>query len=303
MALALVFVLLAQLLVDQGMGDRAPVQRREITPLQVDTAFWVALVATGGLLTVALFLLAWPISELLGEPDLQPILQVLSLTFVLAAFTTIQIALLRRPGLPQPLPARVGRLGGWRRGGRLRGTCGVGRLGAGGPAGRLGRLLGAHPVVGHDVAAVMECLARRVRQPLPVRHPHRGWRRDHLHEPQRRQPAGGRGAGPGRAGVLRGRLSDPDRHPGRSDKYHAQDDLPGLQPAAGRPGAHGAHLQPGHGGRGHRDPARLHCGGHRGAGAYRRSVRRSLAGAERSVAQVCCSSVRWWPSRPSASPC
>ncbi len=93
-ALALVFVLLAQLLVDQGMGD-ALVQRREITPLQVDTAFWVA-VATGGLLTVALFLLAWPISGLLGEPDLQPILQVLSLTFVLAAFTTIQIALLRR---------------------------------------------------------------------------------------------------------------------------------------------------------------------------------------------------------------
>src|SRR6186997_81853 len=36
-ALALVFVLLAQLLVDQGMGD-ALVQRREITPLQVDTA-------------------------------------------------------------------------------------------------------------------------------------------------------------------------------------------------------------------------------------------------------------------------
>ena len=59
-ALAMVFVLFAQLLVDQGMGD-ALVQRREITPLQIDTAFWVA-VATGGLLTVALFLLAWPIS-------------------------------------------------------------------------------------------------------------------------------------------------------------------------------------------------------------------------------------------------
>ncbi|HEY8177322.1 MAG TPA: lipopolysaccharide biosynthesis protein [Candidatus Limnocylindria bacterium] len=93
-ALAMVFVLFAQLLVDQGMGD-ALVQRREITPLQIDTAFWVA-VATGGLLTVALFLLAWPIAALLGEPELQPILQVLSLTFVLAAFTTIQIALLRR---------------------------------------------------------------------------------------------------------------------------------------------------------------------------------------------------------------
>src|SRR4030095_16108225 len=58
-------------------------------------AFWVA-VSTGGLLTVALFLLAWPIAALLGEPELRPILQVLSLTFVLAAFTSIQIALLRR---------------------------------------------------------------------------------------------------------------------------------------------------------------------------------------------------------------
>jgi O-antigen/teichoic acid export membrane protein len=93
-ALAMVFVLFAQLLVDQGMGD-ALVQRREITPLQIDTAFWVAL-STGGLLTVLLFLLAWPIAGLLDEPQLQPILQVLSPIFVLAAFTTIQIALLRR---------------------------------------------------------------------------------------------------------------------------------------------------------------------------------------------------------------
>jgi O-antigen/teichoic acid export membrane protein len=93
-ALAMVFVLFAQLIVDQGMGD-ALVQRREITPIQVDTAFWVA-VLTGGLLTVVLFLFAGPISALLSAPGLQPVLQVLSPTFVAAALTTIQIALLRR---------------------------------------------------------------------------------------------------------------------------------------------------------------------------------------------------------------
>lgn len=93
-ALAMVFVLLAQLVVDQGMGD-ALVQRREITPAAIDTAFWVA-VLTGGLLTVTLFLAAGPISALLAAPGLQPILQVLSISFVVASLTTIQIAMLRR---------------------------------------------------------------------------------------------------------------------------------------------------------------------------------------------------------------
>jgi O-antigen/teichoic acid export membrane protein len=93
-ALAMVFVLFAQLVVDQGMGD-ALVQRRQITPIQVDTAFWVAVV-TGGLLSLLLFLLAGQISAVLGVPGLQPILQVLSPSFLAAALTTIQIALLRR---------------------------------------------------------------------------------------------------------------------------------------------------------------------------------------------------------------
>jgi PST family polysaccharide transporter len=93
-ALALVFIQFAQLIVDQGMGD-ALVQRREVTPIQVDTAFWVA-VATGTLLTVALFLLSGPIAGGLDAPGLGPILQALSPLFLVAALTTIQIALLRR---------------------------------------------------------------------------------------------------------------------------------------------------------------------------------------------------------------
>ena len=93
-ALAVVFVNLAQVFIDQGLGD-AIIQRRELTRSHIDTAFWVA-IGTGVLLTAAGAVLAIPVSTLLGEPDLRPILQVLSLTFVLAAMSSIQIALLRR---------------------------------------------------------------------------------------------------------------------------------------------------------------------------------------------------------------
>ncbi|MGI8929656.1 MAG: lipopolysaccharide biosynthesis protein [Candidatus Limnocylindrales bacterium] len=93
-ALAAVFVAFAQLLVDQGLGD-ALIQRQAVTRSQIDTAFWVAVV-TGVLLTVVGFIFAGPIATALGEPRLEQILQTLSLTFVLAAFTSIQVALLRR---------------------------------------------------------------------------------------------------------------------------------------------------------------------------------------------------------------
>jgi O-antigen/teichoic acid export membrane protein len=93
-ALAVVFVALAQLIVDQGLGD-ALVQRREITPSHVDTAFWVAM-ATGAVLTVVAFVAAWPIAAAVDEPALVPVLQVLSVTFILSALTSIPIALLTR---------------------------------------------------------------------------------------------------------------------------------------------------------------------------------------------------------------
>ena len=93
-ALAVVFVNFAQVFVDQGLGD-ALIQRRELTRSHIDTAFWVA-IATGVLLTALGLVLAIPIAALLEEPDLRPILQVLSLAFVLAAMSSIQIALLRR---------------------------------------------------------------------------------------------------------------------------------------------------------------------------------------------------------------
>lgn len=91
---AAIFVGFAQLLVDQGLGD-AVVQRPTLTRRQLDTAFWSSML-TGLLLTVAGVLLAVPIASLLGDQRLEPIIQVLSVTFVLTALSSIQTGLLRR---------------------------------------------------------------------------------------------------------------------------------------------------------------------------------------------------------------
>src|SRR5687767_1575168 len=93
-ALAAVFVAFVQLFVDSGLGD-ALIQRRSVTRGQIDTAFWVAVV-TGGLLTVAGIIVAPLIAMLVGEPEIGPILQWLSFSFILTAFSSIQLALLRR---------------------------------------------------------------------------------------------------------------------------------------------------------------------------------------------------------------
>jgi O-antigen/teichoic acid export membrane protein len=111
-ALAVVFVGLAQVVVDQGLGD-ALIQRPQITRAHIDTAFVVAML-TGAALTVIGLIAAGPIASLLAEPELAPILQVLSLTFVLAAFTSIQVALLRRELMFRTLAVRTlaGSMGG-----------------------------------------------------------------------------------------------------------------------------------------------------------------------------------------------
>jgi O-antigen/teichoic acid export membrane protein len=93
-ALAAVFVQFAQLFVDQGLGD-ALIQFKSVTRLQINTAFWVAVV-TGLLFMVLGFLVAVPISVVLNEPGLAPIIAVLSLTFLETSFSSVQMALLRR---------------------------------------------------------------------------------------------------------------------------------------------------------------------------------------------------------------
>lgn len=93
-ALAATFVALVQLFVDQGFGE-ALIQRRALTRGQIDTAFWTA-VGTGSLLALLGVVAAESVAALLGEPRLGPILQALSVSILLTAFSSIQMALLRR---------------------------------------------------------------------------------------------------------------------------------------------------------------------------------------------------------------
>ena len=93
-ALAVVFVALATLFVDQGLGD-AIIQRPTLTREHIDTAFWAALTLGAGL-TVAGVVLAVPIAALLNEPRLEPVLQALSATFLLTGFAAIPTGVLRR---------------------------------------------------------------------------------------------------------------------------------------------------------------------------------------------------------------
>ena len=91
---AAVFVGFAQLFVDQGLGD-AVVQRPTLTRRQLDSAFWAS-IATGALITVIGVVAAIPISIGLGDRRLEPIIQVLSLIFLLTALSSVQTGLLRR---------------------------------------------------------------------------------------------------------------------------------------------------------------------------------------------------------------
>ncbi len=93
-ALAAVFVAFGQVFVDQGLGD-AVIQRAALTKRQLDSAFWATLV-TGILIAVTGVVMAPFIASVLGDARLEPIIQVLSLVFVLVALTSIQMGLLRR---------------------------------------------------------------------------------------------------------------------------------------------------------------------------------------------------------------
>ena len=115
-ALAIVFIHFAHLLVDQGLGD-VLVQRPAISRRQIDTVFWAS-VAGSLVLTAAALALAGPTARVLGQPQLEPVLQVLSVTFVFAAVTHVQMAMLRREMRFRELAVR-----------RLLATLGAGLLG------------------------------------------------------------------------------------------------------------------------------------------------------------------------------
>ena len=94
MAMVMVFATLAINLSDVALGA-ALVQRETLTEEDRSTAFWLNN-AVGVLLTVAAFFLAGPIANLYGEPQVELLLQVTSITFILTTLGATQNSLLIR---------------------------------------------------------------------------------------------------------------------------------------------------------------------------------------------------------------
>lgn len=93
-ALASVFLAFVQIFLNQGFAE-AIVQREELEPEHLDTAFWVSLVISI-LLTIISFLVAGIVAQGFNQPELTPIIRWLSLGFLLSAFNSVQQAIFRR---------------------------------------------------------------------------------------------------------------------------------------------------------------------------------------------------------------
>ena len=93
-AIAALFVALFTVFVEQGF-THALVQRADLEPEHLDTAFWTnmgfAVLLIGGLNAVA----AW-VADLFGEAALGSVLRVLSLSLLFGALSGVQIAILQR---------------------------------------------------------------------------------------------------------------------------------------------------------------------------------------------------------------
>jgi O-antigen/teichoic acid export membrane protein len=93
-ALAGVFLAFVQLFIDQGLSI-AIVQRQELEPEHLDSAFWTNL-GISLLLTLFGIAVASIVADLFKEPQLTPILRWLSLSFLLSGFKSVQQAIFQR---------------------------------------------------------------------------------------------------------------------------------------------------------------------------------------------------------------
>jgi hypothetical protein len=103
-ALAGVFLAFVQVFLDQGFAD-AIVQRDSVEREHLDSAFWATIVVALVLVAVSLST-AGVVAGAFGEPQLAPIIRVLSATFVLGALASVQQAILRRNLRQKSLAAR-----------------------------------------------------------------------------------------------------------------------------------------------------------------------------------------------------
>ncbi|MBD2112384.1 MULTISPECIES: MOP flippase family protein [Cyanophyceae] len=93
-ALASVFLGFLQLFLNQGIGQ-AIVQSNNLDEADLNTAFW-ANISLNGIITIIGISTASFAAKFFDEPALTPIIQGLSLTFVLSAFGNVQQALLEK---------------------------------------------------------------------------------------------------------------------------------------------------------------------------------------------------------------
>lgn len=103
-ALATVFIDIADRVREQGV-TLALVQRKDLTDDHVSTAFWFTVVL-GAVLGLLVLVLAGPLAAVLGEPELAPILQWLSLGFLVTALGRVPNALMLRDLRFRSLAAR-----------------------------------------------------------------------------------------------------------------------------------------------------------------------------------------------------
>ncbi|MEA5518556.1 lipopolysaccharide biosynthesis protein [Limnoraphis robusta] len=92
--LANVFLAFMQIFLEQGFSQ-ALIQRQEIDPEELDTAFWTH-VLSGLLLTIISFFLAGFVSNIFEQPKLIPILQCFSFLFFINSLSHVHKAILSR---------------------------------------------------------------------------------------------------------------------------------------------------------------------------------------------------------------
>jgi PST family polysaccharide transporter len=93
-AYATVFTAFIQIFIDQGFSD-AIVQFPNLEREHLDTAFWISVI-TGTIFTVVGIAASGLIAKIFHEPKLIPVIQWLSLMFIVSALSSVQQALLRR---------------------------------------------------------------------------------------------------------------------------------------------------------------------------------------------------------------
>ena len=93
-ALANVFMYFMRIFLDQGFAQ-AIIQKDELEPEHLDTAFWTS-VLMGALCLIAVLAGAGAVANFYNEPELAPIIRWMSISFLFSGLSSVQAAILQR---------------------------------------------------------------------------------------------------------------------------------------------------------------------------------------------------------------